>query len=308
MAIPRNLANLANQLNTDGEVPKIEVGDSKVEVTDTGSNGTIVFNTDNAERMRVDSSGNVGIGNTVASTINTANGVGNLVVGSGSGSEGITIYTGTAGNGGLAFADGTTTTDTYRGYINYNHGSDHMAFSTSATERARITSAGTLLVGTTSTTANGGVLQVSNGITFPATQSACSDANTLDDYEEGTWTPSLGGNTTYSIQSGKYTKIGRFVYVSAVMAVTTLGTGSTSRISGLPFAMSGSPGGGNMGGGVYYWETLAVNVITPTSYLAQSVTHLDFFSRTTAGTASTNALAIFGNSARIDFSLVYEVS
>jgi hypothetical protein len=147
-----------------------------------------------------------------------------------------------------------------------------------------------------------------NGIAFPATQSASADANTLDDYEEGTWTPSLGGNTTYSIQSGKYTKIGRFIYVSAVMAVTTLGTGSTSRISGLPFAMSNSPGGGNMGGGVYYWENLAVNVITPTSYLSQFVTHLDFFSRTTAGTAAPTALSIFGNSTRVDFSLVYEVS
>jgi hypothetical protein len=62
MAIPRNLANLANQLNADGDVPKIEVNDSKVEVTDTGSNGTIVFNTDGSERMRVTNAGDVGIG------------------------------------------------------------------------------------------------------------------------------------------------------------------------------------------------------------------------------------------------------
>ena len=53
MAIPRNLANLANQLNTDGDVPKIEVGDSKVEVTDTGSDGTIKFFTDNVEKMKI---------------------------------------------------------------------------------------------------------------------------------------------------------------------------------------------------------------------------------------------------------------
>jgi hypothetical protein len=62
MAIPRNLANLANQLNSDGEVPKIEVGNSSVVVTDTGSNGTIAFTTEGSERMRIDSSGNVGIG------------------------------------------------------------------------------------------------------------------------------------------------------------------------------------------------------------------------------------------------------
>ena len=72
MAIPRNLANFANQLNTSGESPKIQVGDSKVEVTDTGSNGTIVFNTDGSERMKVTSAGNVEI-------------TGNLVVADGKG-------------------------------------------------------------------------------------------------------------------------------------------------------------------------------------------------------------------------------
>ena len=48
MAIPRNLANLANQLNTDGEAPKIEVGDSSVVVTDSGT-GKIEFTVDNVE-------------------------------------------------------------------------------------------------------------------------------------------------------------------------------------------------------------------------------------------------------------------
>jgi hypothetical protein len=74
------------------------------------------------------------------------------------------------------------------------------------------------------------------GITFPATQSASTDANTLDDYEEGTWTPSLGGTTTYSTQSGTYTKVGRLVFIRGVIVVTTIGTGSTTNITGLPFA------------------------------------------------------------------------
>lgn len=55
------------------------------------------------------------------------------------------------------------------------------------------------------------------GITFPATQSASSNANTLDDYEEGTWTPTLRGEATAGTPAsgtGHYTKIGRFVYVS----------------------------------------------------------------------------------------------
>lgn len=110
----------------------------------------------------------------------------------------------------------------------------------SSTERMRITSAGNVLVGTTSTTANGGVLQVSNGITFPATQSACADANTLDDYEEGTFTPTIVGATTagtgtYTAQVGRYTKIGRAVKFTVYLLWTAhTGTGTMS-VSGLPF-------------------------------------------------------------------------
>jgi hypothetical protein len=77
------------------------------------------------------------------------------------------------------------------------------------------------------------------GITFPATQSDSSDANTLDDYEEGTWTPvvtSQTGSLTAYTSSGRYTKIGNTVYVSALFAITTAGTaGSYANISGYPF-------------------------------------------------------------------------
>jgi len=73
------------------------------------------------------------------------------------------------------------------------------------------------------------------GITFPASQSASSDANTLDDYEEGTWSPSIGGNATYISNSGFYRKIGSLVFISAYVLVQTRGTGSNYIISGLPF-------------------------------------------------------------------------
>ena len=57
------------------------------------------------------------------------------------------------------------------------------------------------------------------GITFPATASGSTDANTLDDYEEGTWTPILSSGfstapTSYTEQLGRYTKIGRCVFFS----------------------------------------------------------------------------------------------
>ena len=86
---------------------------------------------------------------------------------------------------------------------------------------------------------------VSKGIKFPATQVASTDANTLDDYEEGTFTPVIrGGSTagTYelntSFDDGFYQKVGRVVTVRVVVAlagsITAGGTGDYV-ISGLPF-------------------------------------------------------------------------
>jgi hypothetical protein len=80
------------------------------------------------------------------------------------------------------------------------------------------------------------------GITFPATASASSDANTLDDYEEGTWTPGIkfGSGTTgitYSSPvTGFYIKIGRLVYAFTRMVFTSKGSSSgVAVITGLPF-------------------------------------------------------------------------
>ncbi len=81
----------------------------------------------------------------------------------------------------------------------------------------------------------------SGQITFPASQNASSDANTLDDYEEGTWTPAFirnGSNptVTYTSRDGKYTKIGNIVTVSFRMRVSSWSGGSGEfQISGLPF-------------------------------------------------------------------------
>jgi hypothetical protein len=92
-----------------------------------------------------------------------------------------------------------------------------------------------------STTTVSGLLDVTNGqIAFPASQNASAGANTLDDYEEGTWTPATtsqtGTITTMGTQTGWYRKIGGIVFVEADITITTNGTGATYlNIAGLPF-------------------------------------------------------------------------
>lgn len=84
-----------------------------------------------------------------------------------------------------------------------------------------------------------------SGVTFPATQSASSDANTLDDYEEGTFTPTVigevAGTATYSTQVGKYTKIGNVVNILIDLTWTGgTGSGAFLAVTGLPFTIGGS--------------------------------------------------------------------
>jgi hypothetical protein len=100
-----------------------------------------------------------------------------------------------------------------------------------------------------------GATQTSSGtgITFPATQSASSDANTLDDYEEGTWTPNQGAGLTVvgSFSSnGTYTKIGNIVSVQGqVSGSTSVAATSVGLIcSNLPFTSINVTGSRGTGG------------------------------------------------------------
>jgi hypothetical protein len=205
---------------------------------------TIAFSEGGTEAARFDSSGNLLVG--------TSSGFG-------SGTYGLRVSN-TAANGfgtlslqgnrtiaedtiGLVQAFNSSTEVTRIGSIQgTNATSGQIVFSTASTgtlaERMRINSTGALVLAGGTTSANG------IGITFPATQSASSDANTLDDYEEGTFTPTVigtltAGTASYSTQQGRYTKIGNRVLISIFINYTG-GTGTGSiRIAGLPFAANG---------------------------------------------------------------------
>jgi hypothetical protein len=81
------------------------------------------------------------------------------------------------------------------------------------------------------------------GITFPATQSASTNANTLDDYEEGTWTPTDASGAGLSLTNqvtASYTKIGRVVTIRFAILFPTTASVATVAIGGAPFAAANS--------------------------------------------------------------------
>lgn len=141
-------------------------------------------------------------------------------------------------------------------------------------------------------------------IKFPATQNASSNVNTLDDYEEGTWTPSVGGTATYTLRSGRYTKIGRCVFITAFLQINAIGTGSTSTVSGLPFTSTSTHESPISIGTV----TNAANIFTGLfGRVNSSATTVTFFGTNAGATANTGVSVIIGSGTILPFSAMYMV-
>ena len=204
----------------------------------------------NATAITIDSSENVMLGTTTATLYNATSGTGfsyrngvalDIARQNTSSAEPLLNLnlTGVDGSHILLYKDGTTV-----GSIGVNSGDNlYLAGGTGSTKGIYFNDHGMVPADTGgSPLDNGADLGVSNnrwkdlylsgGVYLGGTGSA----NKLDDYEEGTWTPSLGGNATYNWQSGFYTKVGRQVTLVFYLDVSSIGTGSTSTITGQPFA------------------------------------------------------------------------
>jgi hypothetical protein len=121
------------------------------------------------------------------------------------------------------------------------------------------------------------------GISFPATQSASTDANTLDDYEEGTWTPTdaSGGSLSITFNNATYTKIGRQVFIRCSTIVYPLtANASPSSIGGLPFT--------NAAGESALGALVSSNAFANRALVFSSSTTIAIFA-TASASASTNA-------------------
>jgi hypothetical protein len=199
----------------------------------THSSDSLAIGTAGTERVVVNSSGQLGIGTSTFATnskfaVQTSTCKLDIVPEGGSsikllaGSGGMTL----SAPSGFFFETGSTQQFEARDLQLYSNGT--------------IKATTSISVGNAVPTTSGA------GITFPATQSASSNANTLDDYEEGTWTPSdgSGAGLSLTVSNATYTKIGRMVYASALVTYPVTADTSQAKLASLPFAVGTVPGTG----------------------------------------------------------------
>ena len=167
-------------------------------------------------KLVANSAGNVGI--------NTASPTSPLHI-TGSGHTAVTITGGASSDAQIRFGDSANTTI---GMINYDNAIDALKFVVNGSTAAIIDNGGRAIIG------NG--ITLGNGTTYAA-------ANTLSDYETGSWTPAFGRNggtqptPTYGEQVGSYTKVGDMVFLTGDMYISAISIPDNGNlvITGMPF-------------------------------------------------------------------------
>jgi len=227
------------------------------------------------ERMRIDSSGNVGIGTTNPSQFHSS--ADDLVIQQ-NGHAGITIDSTSAHNSSVFFADGPTGGEAYAGYIQYSHSSDELRLGAATNDRVQIRQNeveivdGDLIIGT-----------AGHGIQFDVNGSGSDQL--LDDYEEGTHTLTTNANLTLNsnYNVAQYTKIGNVVTMTMLIFVSSVSSNNQVTVS-LPFVnKSGTSSsrcdaiGSIMHNGV---NTGSAGIV---SYIGNGSNHISFYNLSTNG-------------------------
>ena len=145
------------------------------------------------------------------------------------------------------------------------------------------------------------VIANTKGIDFSAVSGSASGSSSalLDDYEEGTWTPNIGGSATYGTLSsdtyGRYQKVGNICHAQFKITQKTLGTGSQSLLQGFPFNSA------NLGtvqtGCCSFYSNIATNVDFLAFYIQNNTNSAYFVGTASAGSGVLNGINIFSNSA-----------
>jgi hypothetical protein len=241
-----NNMTLANVTISSGtsNLASTSISNGTSNVTVNSSGGNITLGTAGTTAITVDTSQNVGIGVTPNAW---ASGDTALQVKAGSSSGGLWGRSNSIRTVANTYYDGTNfkyIASDFAGFMQVSQsgvGGWYISMAPSGTAGTNATF--TQVLGGnkgTTLTLEGGTSSSGTGIAFPATQSASSDANTLDDYEEGSFTGTLTGGTTAPstpiTATGYYTKVGKIVEISISFAnVNNTGASGTVTVTGLPF-------------------------------------------------------------------------
>jgi len=293
----------------------------------TIGNANLIVESNASEGVRIDSSGNVGIG--------TDNPTQKLEIDNVTGGASLLIRTSPSTSGGnLLFGDDASDTS---GRVSYVHSSDHMYFSTNGGERLRITASGAIGIGTDDPQDElhvMGQVRISQesdvtqrlrithqGIDFQNTGAGSSTTSTshlLDDYEEGTWTPTYAPQTgaftsiTYdAVVQAFYTKIGGVCYIRGFIrtdALDTTGASGNVQIRGMPFT---AKSGAGVNQTITIGNSSSFSGEVPTSALITGLSINLYYRSTADGDNSILDVSDLGTGANnngVFFSGVYEVA
>jgi len=272
----------------------------------------------NTSDLTIDASGNVGIGTASPYTplnIRTSNSLGSTFTGSTRG-EGVTVeqssYTADNYVSLIEAPYAANAAPAARIGVKFNGSGSWLTLGTSNNYATGITNA-TMVINPNGDVTIDGHVTISDGVYIGGT----ATGNHLDDYEEGTYTPtysgsSTSGTTTYSVQTGVYTKVGRTVTVWVDMTITAMSGASGVPYISLPFT-SGTSYGTDIYGNTRYdmgafiaWQTSDNLTVTsrPTGWITNNSGFMQMYRYTTAGTGGLAQWAL-NTTGRISGKIIY---
>jgi hypothetical protein len=197
------------------------------------------------------------------------------------------------GTTGIAGVDGSASTPAVQGADTNTgvfFGTDTVTISTGGTAAVTVDSGQRTKFPTTIGVGGATPATSGSGISFPATASASSDANTLDDYEEGTWTvtATCGTSGTITLSSsfntGKYTLVGNTVFFNAHLRVSAISSPVGILTFSLPFTIASGANQNRAAGTVWAYDITATAGDSVVLQLIENTAGLRFATQNAADT------------------------